>query len=79
MGCGGFLLAMIIRGLLAFQYFPRTILSGVAVGVVVGLILALVKGDWSLMLTSCVLGFVGGIVFELTIRLMVRIENRRRR
>ena len=76
MGC---LLAIIVRVLLAFRYFPKTIWGGVAVGAVVGLIIALVKGDWFLMVYSCVWGFVGGIVFELIIRLISRIDSRRTR
>jgi len=76
MGC---LLAIIVRVLVAFRYFPKTIWGGVAVGAVVGLIIALVKGDWYLMLFSCVVGFVAGIVFELIIRLIDRIDSRRTR
>jgi len=76
MGC---LLAVIARVLLAFRYFPKTIWGGVAVGAVVGLITALVKGDGFLILYGCMWGFLGGIVFELVIRLIDRIDSRRNR
>jgi hypothetical protein len=79
MGCGWFVLAMIVRGLVAFRYFPRTILGGVAVGAVVGLIVALVEGNWFSLVNGLVFGLIGGLVFELIIRLIVRIENKRRR
>jgi len=79
MGCGGFLLAMIVRGFLVFGYFPKAIWSGVAVGAVAGLIIALVKWDWWQILYGCGWGFLGGLVFELVIRLIDRIDTRRRR
>jgi len=74
MGC---LLAIIVRSILVFRYFPKTILGGVAVGAIVGLIIALVKEDWWIMLTSCAVGLVAGIVFELIIRLINRMDSRR--
>ena len=76
MGC---LLAIIVRSFAAFRYFPKTIWGGVAVGAVVGIIIALIQGDWTLMLYSCAVGFVAGIVFELIIRLINRIDSRRTR
>jgi hypothetical protein len=75
----GYLLAIIVRSLAAFRYFPKAIWGGVAVGAVVGLIIALIKVDWTLLLYSCAVGFVAGIVFELIIRLINRIDSRRTR
>ena len=76
MGC---LIAIIVRSLVAFRYFPKTIWGGVAVGAVVGLIIALIREDWWIMLYSCAVGFAAGIVFDLTIRLINRIDSRRTR
>lgn len=77
MGC--FVLAIIVRVLVAFRYVPRAIWGGAAVGAIVGLIIALIKRDWTLMLLSCAVGFIAGTVFELIIRLIISIDNRRRR
>jgi hypothetical protein len=76
MGC---LLVIIVRSILAFRYFPKTILSGIGVGAVVGLIIALIKGDWFSLLYGLMWGFIGGIGFELIIRLINRIDSRRNR
>jgi len=58
---------------------PRAIWGGVAVGAIVGLIIALVRGDWFSVLYGCGWGFLGGIVFELIIRLIDKIDSRRTR
>jgi riboflavin transporter FmnP len=79
MGCMGFVLVMIARALLALGEIPLAIWGSVAVGFVVGLILALVKGDGFLIFTGCGVGFVVGLVLELIIILIVRINNRRSR
>lgn len=76
MGC--FPLVIIARVLGAFRYWPKTILSGIAVGAVAGLIIALVKGDGFSILYGIGWGFLGGLVFELIIRLIVKIDNKRR-
>jgi putative Ca2+/H+ antiporter (TMEM165/GDT1 family) len=78
MGCFLAILAIIVRGLLAFRYFPKTILSGIGVGAVVGLILAIVKGDWFQLLYGLGWGFLGGVVFELVVVWIDRIDNWRR-
>lgn len=67
----GFLVAIIRR---VFGYLPKTIWGGVALGAVVGLIITLVKGDLDLILLSCAVGLVAGLVFEL----IISIFNRRR-
>ena len=74
MGLG--ILVAIIRRI--FGYVPKAIWSGIAVGAVVGIIIALVKGDSDLILLSCAVGLAAGIVFELIIRLINRINNRQR-
>ena len=76
MGC---LLGIIFRVLGAFRYWPRTILSGIGVGAVVGLIIALVSGSGFPILYGCIYGFVGGLVFEGIVRLIVMIDNKRHR
>ena len=75
MGCIGWILyALWILGEL-----PLAIWGSIVVGAVVGLIIALVKGDGFLILYGCMWGFVGGIVLELVIRLIDRIDSRRNR
>jgi len=76
MGC---LLAIIVRSVLAFRYFPKTIWVGIGVGAAVGVIIALAKGDWVLLAYGCLCGLAGGIIFELIIRLISRIDSRRAR
>jgi hypothetical protein len=76
MGC---LLGIIFRVLAAFRYWPKTIWVGVAVGAVAGLIIALVNRSGISILYGCIYGFVGGLVFEGIVRLIVRIDNRRHR
>jgi hypothetical protein len=75
MGC---LLVVIFRVLAAFGYWPRTILSGIGVGAVVGLIIGLIRGSGFPILYGCIYGFVGGLIFEGIVRLIVRIDNKRR-
>jgi len=79
MGCLGVLLVRIARLLFELGEVTPAIWGSVAVGAVVGLIMALVKGDWILIFAGCGVGFVAGLVLELIIRLIVRIGNRRRR
>ena len=79
MGCLGGLLVRIARALFTLGEVTPAIWGSVAVGGVVGLIMALVKGDWILIFVGCGVGFVAGLVLELIIRLIVRIANRGRR
>jgi len=67
----GFLVAIIRH---VFGYVPKAIWAGVAVGAVVGLIIALVKGDLDLILLSCAVGLVAGLVFQL----IISVSSRRR-
>ena len=76
MGC---LLAIVFRVFAAFRYWPKTIWGGVAVGAIAGLIIALVKGSGFPILYGLIYGFVGGLVFEGIVRLIVIIDNKRHR
>ncbi len=73
------IVAIIVRVMVAFRSFPTAIWGGAAVGAIVGLIIALVTGDWFVILSSCVMGLLAGTVLELVIRLIVSITSRRRR
>lgn len=72
----GYVWARVLRGLLAIGEIRKAILGGIAVGAVVGLIIALVKGYWPLILVSCGVGSVAGTTFGLIIR-FIRITSRR--
>jgi len=79
MGCLGLLLVRIAIFLFQLGEVTPAIWGSVAVGAVVGVIMALVKGDWFFVIAGCVMGFVAGLVLELIIRLIVRMDNRRTR
>jgi hypothetical protein len=79
MGCGGVLLAHIIRALWILGRLPKAVGGGIVVGAVVGLIIALVKGNGWHVLYGCAFGLLGGLVFELMIRLVDRMDRRHRR
>ena len=72
------LLALIVRFVFDVRGFPRAIWLGIGVGAVAGMIIALVRGDGFSILYGIGWGFLGGLVFELIIRLIVRIDNKRR-
>ena len=67
---------IIVRVLSQLGYFPKTIWVSAAVGFFVGLILALVKDDIWIMLYGVGVGFAAGILLELTVRLIKRINHR---
>ena len=77
MGCG-WLFFYILGVIWVRRGFPRAIWYGVAVGAVVGVIIALVRDDWWILLYSCAVGLAAGIVFELIIVWIDRIDNWRR-
>lgn len=79
MGCLGLLLVRIAIFLFQVGEVTPAIWGSVAVGAVVGVIMALVKGDWFFVVAGCGVGLVVGFVLELIIRLIVRMDNRRRR
>jgi len=80
MGCLGLLLGMILRAILlsmvAFRWFPLTILGGAGIGTVVGLIIALIRGDFGFVLLGFVMGILAGAVFELAVRIAGRRRSR---
>ena len=67
---------IIVRVLSRFGYFPRTIWVSAAVGVFVGIILALGKDNIWIMLYGVGVGFAVGILLELIVRLIKRINHR---
>jgi len=75
----GLLLVRIAIFLFQSGEVTLAIRGSVAVGAVVGIIMALVKGDWFFIFAGCGVGFFAGLVLELIIRLIVRMDNRRRR
>ena len=75
-GCGWAIMA-ILRYIFVHHGFPRTIWYGVGVGAIVGVIIAIVRDDWLIMLYSCVVGAAAGVVFQLVIIWIDRIDKRR--
>jgi hypothetical protein len=69
---------IIVRVLSQLGYFPKTIWVSAAVGVFVGIILALGKDDIWIMLYGVGVGFASGIFLELIVRLIKRINHRQR-
>jgi len=78
MGCGGWILWVIVSRVFLYSGFPRGVWLGIGVGAVAGLIVALVRGDWFHILWGCMWGFLGGLVFQLVIVMIERRENKRR-
>ena len=76
-GCGWAILA-IFRYIFVQHGFPRGIWYGIGVGAIVGIIIALVRDDWWIILYSCAAGLAAGVVFELTIVWIDRIDKWRR-
>ena len=68
MGYLGYVWAIVLRRLLAIRRIRKAIYSGIAVGAVVGLIIALVRGYWPLIFIGCGVGFVLGTTLGLIIR-----------
>ena len=69
----------IIAGVLLLLHLkgPNAVWGGAGLGVVVGLVVAIVKGDWSLLAVSFAVGTFCGVVFEWLGRLSDRIKRRR--
>jgi hypothetical protein len=74
----GLWVSIIVRAISELGYFPKTIWVSAAVGVFVGVILALVKDDMWIMLYGVGVGFAVGIFLELIVRLVKRINHRQR-
>lgn len=78
MGCGLLFVRLLFYILILIwvrRGFPRAIWYGVGVGAIVGVIIALVKGNWLILLYSCVVGAAAGVVFQLTIIWIDRIDK----
>lgn len=72
----GYLWAIALGRLLAIRGIRKWIYGGIVVGGVVGVIIALVKGYWPLILVGGGVGFVLGISLGLTIRAVSIIRGR---
>ncbi len=55
---------------------PNAVWGGATLGVIVGLIVALVVGDWSLLALIFAIGTIAGTIFEWIGRLAKRIGRR---
>jgi hypothetical protein len=71
----GYLWAIALRRLLVIKSIRKAIYYGIGIGVVVGLIIAVVEGYWQAILAGCGIGFVLGVTLGLIIR-AVRIMRR---
>ena len=67
---------IIVRVMSQFGYFPKTIWVSAAVGVFVGIILALGKDNIWILLYGVGVGFAVGILLELIVRLIKSINHR---
>jgi hypothetical protein len=79
MGCGLLFVRLfyyILRLIWVRRGFPRAIWYGVGVGAIVGVIIALVRDDWWIILYSCAAGAAAGVVFQLLIIWIDRINHR---
>ena len=65
----------IIAGVLLILHWkgPNAVWGGATLGAIVGLIIALVKGDWGLMALSFAAGTYAGTVFEWLPRIVMRL------
>lgn len=68
----------IIAGVLLILHWkgPNAVWGGAALGAIVGLIIALIKGDWGLMTLSFAVGTFAGTVFEWIGRMTKRSRRR---
>jgi Na+/H+-dicarboxylate symporter len=71
----GRILFYIVRLIWVRRGFGRAIWSGIAVGVFVGVIVALARDDWWMLLYSCLAGLFVGLIAELVILLIDRTDN----
>jgi hypothetical protein len=55
---------------------PNAVWGGATVGAIVGLVIALVRGDWGLLALSFAAGTFAGAVFEWIGRIAERLRNR---
>lgn len=68
----------IVAGVLLILHWkgPNAVWGGAGLGVVVGLIIALVKGDWSLLALSFALGTFAGTFFEWIGKIVDKLHSR---
>lgn len=68
----------IISGVLLILHWkgPNAVWGGATLGAIVGLIIALVKGDWGLMALSFAAGTFAGTVFEWIGRIANKLRTR---
>ena len=78
MGCLGVLLVRLAVFLFQIGGMTPAIWGSVAVGGVVGLIIGLIEGNWVLVFAGCGMGFIVGLVLQLTITIASRRRRRRR-
>ena len=55
---------------------PNAVWGGATLGVIVGLIAALITGDWSLLASILFVGTIGGVIFEWVGRLANRLRQK---
>jgi ABC-type transport system involved in multi-copper enzyme maturation permease subunit len=78
MGCGLLFLRVLFQLFTLIwvrRGFPRSIYYGLGVGAIVGVIIALIRNDWLILLYSCVVGAAAGVVFQLIIISIDRIDK----
>jgi hypothetical protein len=69
----------IVAGVLLVLHWkgPNAVWGGAGLGAIVGLIIALVKGDWSLLALSFAAGTFAGMVFEWLPKIAKRLARGR--
>ena len=68
----------IVAGVLLILHWkgPNAVWGGAGLGAIVGLIIALVKGDWGLLALSFAVGTFAGTFFEWVPRIGKRLHRR---
>ena len=68
----------IVAGVLLILHWkgPNAVWGGATLGAIVGLIVALVKGDWGLLALSFAAGTFAGTVFEWVGRIANKLRSR---
>jgi|GEM_PF-3333003 len=68
----------IIAGVLLILHWkgPNAVWGGAGVGAIVGVVIALIKGDWGLLALSFAAGTFAGTVFEWVGRIANKVRSR---
>ena len=68
----------IIAGVLLILHWkgPNAVWGGAGVGAIVGVVIALIKGDWGLLALSFAAGSFAGTVFEWVGRIANKVRSR---